>query len=263
MAPTVAPWPLCDPPPGNHVIAFSLYGSATKYHIGAVQNVVLARRLLPEWRPRFYIDGENPPPTDLVLQLTKQGSEIIDVGSIAPELRPHGLFWRFLVAADPSVAVWIVRDTDSRHSAREAAAVTEWLNSCAVFHVMRDHPAHAELAIPGGLWGGKQRVPHMRELMHEWVRAHPAPHYGDDQRFLARTIWPAIRSRTLQHDSFACTHFGGRAFPTPRVALAHVGQSFDEWGEPVAVHLDMLRRALPGPLQCTRRKYPRVPDQPT
>lgn len=253
VVPSPALWPLCAPPHGNHVIAFSLYGSATKYHIGAVQNVVLAKRLLPEWRPRFYIDEENPPPADLVQQLKKQGAEIISIGSVAPKLRLHGLFWRFLAAADPSVAAWMIRDTDSRHSAREAAAVSEWLDSCATFHVMRDHPAHAELAIPGGLWGGKQPVPHLLQLMNEWARAHPTARYGDDQRFLARSVWPAIRPRALQHDSFACTHYGGRAFPTPRVGLAHVGQSFDEWGEPVPLHLDILRRALPGPLQCTTR----------
>ncbi len=37
-----------------------------------------------------------------------------------------GMFWRFLVADDPQVDRFIVRDSDSRLNARDAYAVAEW-----------------------------------------------------------------------------------------------------------------------------------------
>jgi hypothetical protein len=40
-----------------------------------------------------------------------------------------GMFWRFLVAEDDAVDRYIVRDSDSRLNAREAAAVAEWMAS--------------------------------------------------------------------------------------------------------------------------------------
>ena len=50
------------------------------------------------------------------------------------------LFWRFHPAGETDVDVMISRDTDSRLSAREVAAVQEWLSSAADVHIMRDHP---------------------------------------------------------------------------------------------------------------------------
>ena len=52
-----------------------------------------------------------------------------------------GMVWRFFPALDPQVDVLLSRDLDSRVSAREAAAVEEWIESeVASFHNMRDHP---------------------------------------------------------------------------------------------------------------------------
>ena len=41
------------------------------------------------------------------------------------------------------VTHFVSRDLDSRFSARETAAVNDWLKSNKAFHFMRDHPAHA------------------------------------------------------------------------------------------------------------------------
>ena len=50
--------------------------------------------------------------------------------------------WRFLPLSDPLVDVVLSRDLDSALNEREAAAVEEWLQSGANFHLMRDHPKH-------------------------------------------------------------------------------------------------------------------------
>ena len=41
------------------------------------------------------------------------------------------------------------RDVDSNISEREVAAVKQWLNSDASFHVMRDHPQHGVFILAG------------------------------------------------------------------------------------------------------------------
>ena len=50
------------------------------------------------------------------------------------------MMWRFLPSLDPGVEVVMSRDLDSRFTAREAAAVREWLSSDKTLHAMRDHP---------------------------------------------------------------------------------------------------------------------------
>jgi hypothetical protein len=62
--------------------------------------------------------------------------------------------WRFLVASDPNIERYVIRDIDSRISRREKLAVDEWIASGKQFHVMRDHPSHSNNAMSGGMWGG-------------------------------------------------------------------------------------------------------------
>ena len=50
-----------------------------------------------------------------------------------------------------------------RLTARDAAAVRDWMETGRPFHCVRDHPSHASSPVFGGLWGGK--LPHLRELI--------------------------------------------------------------------------------------------------
>jgi hypothetical protein len=54
----------------------------------------------------------------------------------------HKMMWRFLTLSDPLVDVTLIRDLDSNLSDREVEAVTEWLESSAGLHVMRDNAFH-------------------------------------------------------------------------------------------------------------------------
>jgi hypothetical protein len=219
--------------PSRCVVAFSLYGSDERYTGGALAN---ARALLlnrsnrggslnsgsplsplndggAEWRMRVYHD-ESPPPS--VLQaLSSLGVECV---LVPPEDRgPSGgqlanpRTWRFLVASDPTVARYLIRDVDSRISRREAAAVRTWCSHTpsVPFHVMRDHPSHTTYARAGypmqaGMWGGTHAaVPEMTRLLRA---AGNRDDYVADQAFLRDQIWPlAVVRGVLQHDSFGCT----------------------------------------------------------
>jgi len=71
------------------------------------------------------------------------------------------MMWRFTVVDDdPDVDAFIVRDADSRLTSRDAAVVADWLRqipeTAAIFHCIRDHPAHSDSFINGGLWGARR-----------------------------------------------------------------------------------------------------------
>ena len=63
---------------------------------------------------------------------------------------------RFFPTLDPQVSIFISRDLDSRITAREVAAVAEWLGSPGgeAVHCMRDHPQHY-MPIMAGMWGAR------------------------------------------------------------------------------------------------------------
>ena len=63
-------------------------------------------------------------------------------------------YGRFLPLVDPQVSVMVSRDLDSRLTAREQAAVEDWLETGLSFHVMRDHISHSK-EILAGMWGAR------------------------------------------------------------------------------------------------------------
>jgi hypothetical protein len=107
-----------------------------------------------------------------------------------------GLFWRFLVADDPEVDRYLVRDADSIVNVQERLAIDEWVASGRHFHVMRDFWPHTGLML-AGLWGGVRGAlpPHAPQiaalLAKEATRdAREYPERTLDQRFLREVVWP-------------------------------------------------------------------------
>ena len=99
----------------KRVISFGLYGSNPKYTIGAIRNAELAKIYFSGWVCRFYVTQDVP--EDILSQLRQLGSEI---ESIPPgKGYTSGMFWRFMVASDPTIDRYIIRDSDSRMNARD------------------------------------------------------------------------------------------------------------------------------------------------
>lgn len=187
------------------VVAFSLWGQADLYTRGAVENARLVPAFYPGWVCRFYHDESVPAP--VLAELAGLGAELV---AMEPGSGPlNGLYWRFAASDDPTVRRFVCRDCDSRPSAKERAAVAAWVESGLPFHVMRDHILHTELIL-AGMWGGVAGLlPEMRGLAERFARTDADR--WQDQRFLRRFVWPAIRDRALIHDR---THAGhGVPFP--------------------------------------------------
>lgn len=181
----------------KNIIAFALFGAASKYCETAVINVQRQPNLYPHWTCRFYIDRTVP---DVIVERLKNaGAEIILVADEYKKL--PGPMWRFLALADIDLHRVIFRDADSIISEREAAAVTEWVNSDKHFHSMRDTASHTELLL-AGMWGAVIRaLPPLSELLDAFLAAPITSTRFADQYFLRQYIWPYVKQSLLQHDS--------------------------------------------------------------
>lgn len=207
----------------RNIISFSLWGDQPKYVTGAVINAQIAPYIFPGWTARFYHDATVP--SDALEALRHHGAQTVHVEDVF--LAELGMFWRFLVANDPTVNVFLVRDTDCRLNGQELNAVYDWLRSGMRFHVMRDHPYHIA-PMMGGLWGGTAgALPDICELLQTGPSYDGR--YNQDQLFLWERIWPLIVEDTCSHDSFHDFR-GSRRFPDGfmlnKIQGQHVGGGY-------------------------------------
>ena len=179
----------------KRIISFSLFGDDTAYWSGAIENAILIDHIFSGWTGRFYCDKSIP--KYVLEELLKRGAEVI----IMPEQGGFGgTMWRFFAANDNNIDYFIVRDADARLNSQDRVAVDDWIKSGKPFHIMRDHPGHAEL-IMGGLWGGKAGL--LPNLVNVINKFYPVKNKKFiDQIFLAEFVWPLIRDKSLIHDEF-------------------------------------------------------------
>jgi hypothetical protein len=202
------------------LITFSLWGNNPKYTIGAIQNVILAEKIYPDWICRFYLGQSVPEDIITTLEVFKN-VEIVKMNEMG---NWSGMFWRFYPASEEGVDIMISRDCDSRLSYREKLAVDEWINSDKGFHIMRDHPWHGT-EILGGMWGVKKGVlSEMKKLIDEFVKGE---FWQVDQNFLARIIYPMVKDNSMIHDEFHNYNDDKRPFPSKRENKEFVGDVFD------------------------------------
>lgn len=211
--------PVKDADRRQSVISFTLWGADPRYLRGALQNVLAARDLYKGWVCRFYADDSVDA---LFLEvLAAEGAEVLLESGADERVR---LSRRFLVASDPAVGRFLVRDCDSVVSAREAAAVNEWVKSKLPFHVMRDWYTHTDPML-AGMWGGLAGAFPDFEGALKSFRDKTLPSVTWDQLFLRERVWPAIRDQAMIHDR-CFNSYNARPFPTGTPpGREHVGQN--------------------------------------
>jgi hypothetical protein len=193
------PVPPFDPARAErNIISFSLFGDNERYIRTAILNARAARFLYLGWTCHFYIDDSVP--AEVAQALGAEGARLLKVNGLPTD--PFGTFWRFLVADDPEVDRYIVRDADSVVNIRECVAVQEWLVSGRHFHLMRDNFDHGELIL-AGMWGGVRGA---LPTIGPWAQRYLASRTDllgrtADQEFLRDQLWPTIRASVLTHDS--------------------------------------------------------------
>ena len=218
----------------KRVVAFSIWtknnGGRRAYYRGAQRNVRRYHELFPGWVCRFYHDDSITAEARQMLNVTGD----VEFVRMEHQHGTKGSAWRFLVASDPTVDRYIVRDADALPMVREALAVQDWIKSGKPLHLMFDHPMHAGTTWMAGMWGGtRNAVPDMEKLL-SWVwRPDTTSAKGVDQYFL-RLLWGKMtdRSHVLVHDSEPCKRMRYdhtntmevRMFPSQRLGdYDHIG----------------------------------------
>ncbi|MDM0109120.1 tetratricopeptide repeat protein [Variovorax sp. J22R24] len=195
--------------PERNIIAYTLFGDSPRYCEPAVKNVEVAADLFAQWRCRVYLDDSVP--SAVQQRLRSAGAQVVDMTGQARD-GVHPLMWRFLVADDPGVSRFLIRDADALLSEREQMAVQEWITSSFWFHHIRDYFTHTELIL-AGLWGGcRGALPPLKPLMQAWLARQGDVTRFADQIFLREMVWPTLRQSVLNHDELFGFH-GARPFP--------------------------------------------------
>lgn len=211
------------------VLSYSLgNGNPTQRELnGMVRAATDARKFYPGWQFRIYYSSQ----IDVIDRLQGIGSHVKLINAsdlLSKQQTSHQVigpsFWNMLVASDPNVEAYVIRDVRYALSRRESSAVEEWLwQSQKPFHIMRDHPSHhpSVMAIVPGLWGArKSAIPNILQLLQEFHDTGNSLKNGDDlaitRSFLWEKILPLVKDNSFQHDSYYCEESGGVAFPTTR-----------------------------------------------
>jgi hypothetical protein len=208
----------------TRIISFSLYGNQDIYLKGALENCTLVPLHYPGWKAMFFIDEEVP--KEVVDQLLNLGAHI-HIGS--SEISANKMTWRYSAVFLDDAEIVIFRDTDSRLSQRESAAVAEWVESENAVHIMRDHPLHSQ-RIMGGMWGIKAKfsVGGIQEVLDSQLNSD----WGRDQDALAQFVYSRHGQNSIIHDSYFRREPHARPFPTKRYDGEFVGERFDQENKP-------------------------------
>jgi hypothetical protein len=215
------------------LIAFTVWGNDPKYLLGATKNAILAKEIYPGWICRFYVSQETPYPWKYNLKKL-HNVEVVEVPKIGDWTFS---FNRFLAMSEDEVEVVVSRDTDSRLTLREKAAVDEWLASDKNFHIMKDHPWHYTYPILAGMFGCKRGT--IKNISADIDSFKKTDWYHSDQEFLKQVIYPQIQNNIMIHDDF-----NQRPFPTKRIGYEFIGQVFDEYDNTIMEHVEILKTKL-------------------
>ena len=176
----------------NKIISISVWGSKPQYCIGAIKNAQLAKKLMPDWKCRMFVDDSVP--VEYQKQLYDMDNvEVAEVDSQGV----FGAFWRFYSMFESDDNITISRDSDSRISEREVSCVNEWIESGKKFSIIRDHERHYDWPILAGMWGMRGRLDD--SYMDRMDQYSNQPFYTSDQIFLAKEIWPIAQNDSMIH----------------------------------------------------------------
>jgi len=173
-------------PKGTRLISMSLYGDLDMYIKGAKVAVETYKQFYPNWDLRIYCSEQ----IDLDCEVVVMG-----------ESHGHsGMFWRFKPIWEEGINRVIVRDTDSRFSYKETAAVQAWIESGKVCHSMHDHEHHRSFPLFGGMFGMKCNV--VQDMSRKLrIAMNLEQARVDDMKWLQRYLWPYVGGDTLHHSS--------------------------------------------------------------
>jgi hypothetical protein len=210
------------------VFSLSLFGNNPIYTIGTIKNVILIKELFPGWEVFVYTDKQKE---DKIIE------ELIILGCIIryeSNQRWYNSTWRFKAITEKGVDVMVCRDSDSRISERDVAAIDEWLKSDYDYNIIRDHPIGHHWKMNAGMWGAKKNnfIITIDALLEGYKKSNPQllNHKNFDQLFLRDIIYPKIVDNSLIHDEYYGYEVNAKPINHDRKSndFKFIGESIDE-----------------------------------
>ena len=222
------------------LISFSLYGDNPKYTEGAIQNVLLANKVYPNWTCRFYVD--NSVPKKITDELLNLGAQVYFVKQNNKITQRQRSLWRFLALNE--VCRVIFRDTDSRVNAREKWVIDQWNQSGKTYSRIWD-AEHQEYGhsnpLMAGMLGAVSVTPkdsktpnNLKDYDHNLRKTGVKPlfldieklilswkveGYRSDEMFILKHIVPKFKGRKNSHMAVC----GMDPIPFPYLFLEETG----------------------------------------
>jgi hypothetical protein len=149
----------------KRILTYPLWGSSKLYVEGCIQNISLAYNYYPDFIVRVYCASNCPGLPVLQKMQEDYPLEIVEkspadtVWGSTTNVQEHAnplhtlMTWRYEAIFDKEVEVWITRDTDSRISERESAAVYEWLQTGLGCHCIFEREVHIQNGPMPGMSG--------------------------------------------------------------------------------------------------------------
>lgn len=172
-----------------NVISFSVWGKATSYFYGLLDNCLIIKHKLPEFTCFVYHNNSLPKNIKDILQ-NLGNVRLIKMNNTNDK---RNTMWRFIPAFYEETNIFLSRDTDSRIESREIKAIKDWLKSDKKFHIIRNHPAHRR-KILAGLWGCRNNI--LIPLLQDYFKYMSIPYKANnwivDEIFLERIVYPYV-----------------------------------------------------------------------
>ena len=192
---------------GNYACSFSLYGLGSDgripdmYMAGMLHNLVLLESVLPNWGVWVYTADNIP--ADQEAELREYGGDRLKlikmpIAGIRSPLEPR--MWRFLIADDPDLDVFMVMDADCRMWSRKLHPLDAFMRSNHSVLTLHDHPLHTTPML-AGLWGGRTRVVErrcgktMKSMIDTWpdLLGWGGGGAAHDRDVLRYGVWPCVK----------------------------------------------------------------------
>ena len=136
------------------IISFSLWSDSEIYNYGIVENALVARDKLPEFK--IYVYYNNTILTK-ILNILKKLDNVVLILINNKEKSAVNMFWRFKPVFF-SKSIVFIRDSDSLINARDIFVINDFINSKFDICSVKDHPAHSKYAFVGCGFGSKNGI---------------------------------------------------------------------------------------------------------
>ena len=172
-----------------NIISFSVWGKATSYFYGLLDNCLIIKHKLPEFTCFVYHNNSLPKNIKDILQ-NLGNVRLITMNNTNDK---RNTMWRFIPAFLKETNIFLSRDTDSRIETREIKAIKDWLKSDKNFHIIRNHPAHRR-KILAGLWGCRNNIllPLLPDYFNYISKPYTANNWIVDEVFLEKIVYPYV-----------------------------------------------------------------------